>query len=63
MADKLKINLRYCYGIGKMEAELEFKHKGFAIYAPKRCHENVACEDDDGPFRGQYAQGPAFPRS
>lgn len=34
MADKLKINLRYCYGIGKMEAELEFKHKGFAIYAP-----------------------------
>ncbi len=34
MADKLNINLRYCYGIGKLEAELEFKHKGYAIYAP-----------------------------
>ena len=34
VTDKLKINLRYCYGIGKLEAELEFKHKGFAIYAP-----------------------------
>lgn len=34
MADKLNIQLRYCYGIGKLEAELEFKHKGFAIYAP-----------------------------
>ncbi|MCC6864420.1 MAG: hypothetical protein IT544_06450, partial [Rhodobacteraceae bacterium] len=34
MTDKLNINLRYCYGIGKLEAELEFKHKGFAIYAP-----------------------------
>lgn len=34
MADKLNINLRYCYGIGKLETELEFKHKGFAIYAP-----------------------------
>lgn len=33
MADKLKFNLRYCYGIGKLEAELEFKHKGYAIYA------------------------------
>ena len=34
MADKLKFNLRYCYGITKFEAELEFKHRGFAIYAP-----------------------------
>ena len=34
MADKLKLNLKYCYGIGRLEAELEFKHKGFAIYAP-----------------------------
>ncbi|MEO1476121.1 MAG: hypothetical protein AAFS13_07035, partial [Pseudomonadota bacterium] len=34
MADKLNINLKYCYGIGKLEAELEFKHKGYAIYAP-----------------------------
>lgn len=33
MADKLRFNLRYCYGIGKLEAELEFKHKGYAIYA------------------------------
>ena len=34
MADKLKLNLKYCYGIGKLDVELEFKHKGFAIYAP-----------------------------
>lgn len=34
MADILKIDLKYCYGIGKMSAELEFRHKGFAIYAP-----------------------------
>jgi hypothetical protein len=34
VADKLNINLRYCYGIAKLEAELEFRHKGFAIYAP-----------------------------
>ncbi len=34
MADKLKLNLHYCYGIMKLETELEFKHKGFAIYAP-----------------------------
>lgn len=34
VADKLKFNLSYCYGITKLEAELEFKHKGFAIYAP-----------------------------
>ncbi|SEG66402.1 hypothetical protein SAMN04488045_3909 [Thalassococcus halodurans] len=34
VADKLNINLRYCYGIGKLETELEFKHKGYAIYAP-----------------------------
>lgn len=34
MTDVLKLNLQHCYGIGKLEAELEFKHKGFAIYAP-----------------------------
>ena len=34
MTDKLKLNLRYCYGISKLEAELEFRHKGYAIYAP-----------------------------
>lgn len=34
MVDKLKINLENCYGIGKLEAELKFKHKGYAIYAP-----------------------------
>lgn len=34
MTDKLELVLRHCYGIGKFEAELEFKHKGYAIYAP-----------------------------
>jgi ABC-type branched-subunit amino acid transport system ATPase component len=34
MTDVLKLNLQHCYGIVKLEAELEFTHKGFAIYAP-----------------------------
>lgn len=34
MTDVLKLNLQNCYGIGKLEAELTFQHKGFAIYAP-----------------------------
>ena len=34
MSDKLKLDLKYCYGIRKLDAELEFKHKGYAIYAP-----------------------------
>jgi hypothetical protein len=34
VTDKLKLNLKHCYGIGKLDVELEFKHKGFAIYAP-----------------------------
>ena len=34
MVDILGLNLENCYGIGKLEAELQFKHKGYAIYAP-----------------------------
>jgi len=34
VADKLNLNLKHCYGIGKLEVELEFRHKGCAIYAP-----------------------------
>lgn len=34
MTDKLSINLENCYGIRKFEYELEFSHKGYAIYAP-----------------------------
>lgn len=34
MVDKLRLNLKNCYGITKLEAEIEFKHKGYAIYAP-----------------------------
>jgi len=34
MVDKLSLNLKNCYGIGKLEVELVFKHKGYAIYAP-----------------------------
>lgn len=33
MTDKIKFDLEHCYGIGKFDEELEFKHKGFAIYA------------------------------
>ncbi|WP_323772143.1 hypothetical protein [Antarctobacter sp.] len=34
MADTLKIDLKWCYGINKLEDELRFTHKGLAIYAP-----------------------------
>ncbi len=34
MPDILTINLENCYGIGKLQAELRFKHRGYAIYAP-----------------------------
>lgn len=34
MVDTLSLNLEKCYGIGKLETDLKFKHKGYAIYAP-----------------------------
>ena len=34
MADTLSLKLENCYGIGKLETDLVFKHKGYAIYAP-----------------------------
>lgn len=34
MADTLSIDIEYCYGIGKLQKDLEFSHKGYAIYAP-----------------------------
>lgn len=34
MAEKLKLNLKNCYGIGRLEEEIEFQQKGHAIYAP-----------------------------
>ncbi|MCG3266278.1 hypothetical protein [Yoonia sp. I 8.24] len=34
MADKLSFDLEYCYGIPQFSEELEFTHKGYAIYAP-----------------------------
>lgn len=34
MVDTLRLKIENCYGIKKLEAEIEFKHKGYAIYAP-----------------------------
>lgn len=34
MTDTLSLNLENCYGISKLTADIEFTHKGFAIYAP-----------------------------
>ena len=31
---KLNVNLEHCYGIKKLEHELKFKHRVFAVYAP-----------------------------
>ncbi len=34
MGDTLSLELENCYGIRKLVVDLEFKHKGYAIYAP-----------------------------
>lgn len=61
MTDVLKLNLRYCYGIGKLEAELEFNHKGFAIYAPNGVMKTSFAKTMTDLSKGQTPSDLAFP--
>lgn len=61
MTDVLKLNLRYCYGIGKLEAELEFNHKGFAIYAPNGVMKTSFAKTMTDLSKGQSPSDLAFP--
>lgn len=61
MADKLKFNLQYCYGIGKLEAELEFKHKGYAIYAPNGVMKTSLAKTMFDLSKGKMPSDLAFP--
>lgn len=61
MTDVLKLNLRYCYGIGKLEAELEFNHKGFAIYAPNGVMKTSFAKTMTDLSKGQAPSDLAFP--
>ena len=61
MTDKLKLNLKNCYGIGKLEAELEFKHKGFAIYAPNGVMKTSLAKTMMDMSKGDEPKDLAFP--
>lgn len=61
MADKLKFNLQYCYGIGKLEAELVFKHKGYAIYAPNGVMKTSLAKTMLDLSKGEKPKDLAFP--
>lgn len=61
MVDTLKINLEYCYGIGKLEAELKFSHKGYAIYAPNGVMKTSFSKTMHDLSRGQTPKDLAFP--
>jgi hypothetical protein len=61
MADKIKLNLENCYGIGKLEAELEFKHKGYAIYAPNGSMKTSLAKTMIALSKGNKPEDLAFP--
>jgi hypothetical protein len=61
MTDVLKLNLRHCYGIGKLVAELEFNHKGFAIYAPNGVMKTSFARTMTNLSKGESPSDLAFP--
>lgn len=61
MADKIKLNLENCYGIGKLEAELEFKHKGYAVYAPNGVMKTSLAKTMIALSKGAKPEDLAFP--
>ena len=61
MTDVLKLNLQHCYGIGKLEAELEFTHKGFAIYAPNGVMKTSFARTMMNLSKGESPSDLAFP--
>ena len=61
MPDKIKLNLENCYGIGKLEEELEFKHKGYAIYAPNGVMKTSFAKTMIALSKGNNPEDLAFP--
>ena len=61
MVDKLNLNLENCYGIGKLEVELEFKHKGYAIYAPNGVMKTSFAKTMKDLSKGNEPSDLAFP--
>ncbi len=61
MVDTLSLNLKNCYGIGKLEVELEFKHKGYAIYAPNGVMKTSFAKTMLDISKGEQPSDLAFP--
>lgn len=61
MTDKIKFDLEYCYGIGKFDEKLEFKHKGFAIYAANGVMKTSFAKTMDDLANGRKPSDLAFP--
>ena len=61
MTDKIKLNLKNCYGIRELKAELEFKHKGYAIYAPNGVMKTSLAKTMIDLSKGDEPKDEAFP--
>lgn len=61
MADKLSFDLEYCYGISKFTDELEFTHKGYAIYAPNGVMKTSLTNTLNDVQKGKQPKDLAFP--
>lgn len=61
MAYTIELNLKNCYGIGKLETTLEFKHKGCAIYAPNGVMKTSFAKTMMALSKGNNPEDLAFP--
>ncbi len=61
MADVLSLDLEYCYGIGKLKVDLEFSHKGYAIYAPNGVMKTSFAKTMQDLSKGKNPTDLAFP--
>lgn len=61
MADVLSLDLEYCYGIGKLQVDLEFSHKGYAIYAPNGVMKTSFAKTMQDLSKGKNPTDLAFP--
>jgi hypothetical protein len=59
--DKIKLNLENCYGIKKLQAELEFKSTGYAIYAPNGVMKTSFAKTMMDISKGHQPKDLAFP--
>ncbi len=61
MVDKLSFDLEYCYGISKFTEELQFTHKGYAIYAPNGVMKTSLTNTLHDVQKGEQPKDLAFP--